>query len=46
MIDILFHLHRETGTTLLLITHDAALADRCERTLALEDGRLVAAVAA
>ncbi|HXM84333.1 MAG TPA: ABC transporter, partial [Stellaceae bacterium] len=30
------------GTTLLLITHDRALARRCGRILSLEDGRITA----
>lgn len=42
IIDLLFTLNRERGTTLLLVTHDAALAQRCGRTLHLDAGRLVA----
>lgn len=38
--DLLFSLNRESGTTLILVTHDPALAERCDRTLALEEGRL------
>ncbi len=41
VIDLLFELHEQSGATLLLITHDAALANRCDRVLRLEDGRLV-----
>ncbi|HEY3327867.1 MAG TPA: ABC transporter ATP-binding protein [Novimethylophilus sp.] len=41
IIDLLFELNREAGTTLVLVTHDAALADRCGRTLKLEGGRLI-----
>jgi putative ABC transport system ATP-binding protein len=37
----MFRLNRERGTTLLLVTHDAHLASRCARRLALEAGRLV-----
>ncbi len=41
--DLLFDLNREFGTTLVLVTHDRALAGRCARTLALAEGRVVAA---
>jgi putative ABC transport system ATP-binding protein len=41
IIDLLFQLNREQGTTLVLVTHDQALADRCERRLCLEAGELV-----
>ena len=37
----MFRLNREHGTTLLLVTHDAALAGRCARRLSLAAGRLV-----
>ncbi len=40
VIDLLFGLHREIGTTLLLITHDPALAARCQRIVRIEDGRI------
>ena len=40
VIELLFRLRREAGATLLLITHDPALAERCGRILALEDGLL------
>jgi putative ABC transport system ATP-binding protein len=39
--DLLFELNREAGTTLVLVTHDAALAARCERRLTMAGGRLV-----
>jgi len=42
IIELLFSRRAETGATLLLITHDAALAQRCERVLELADGRIVA----
>ncbi|TFH84981.1 ATP-binding cassette domain-containing protein [Billgrantia azerbaijanica] len=42
IIDLLFELNREAGTTLVLVTHDQALAQRCGRCLRLEGGRLVA----
>jgi ABC-type lipoprotein export system ATPase subunit len=38
--DLLFALNREHGTTLVLVTHDVALAGRCERSLRLADGRI------
>jgi putative ABC transport system ATP-binding protein len=41
IIDLLFELNREQGTTLVLVTHDKALADRCDRRLTLESGALV-----
>ena len=41
IIDLLFELNREEGTTLVLVTHDQGLADRCERRLCLEAGELV-----
>ena len=44
--DLMFELNRERGTTLLLVTHDVALASRCSRSLALAAGRLVADEAA
>ncbi|HXP31841.1 MAG TPA: ATP-binding cassette domain-containing protein [Stellaceae bacterium] len=40
VIDLLFRLRAERGTTLLLITHDHALASRCGRIVALADGRI------
>ena len=39
--ELMFGLNRERGTTLLLVTHDATLATRCERRLSLAAGRLV-----
>ena len=39
--DLMFRLNREHGTTLVLVTHDVALASRCARRLSLEAGRLV-----
>jgi len=41
VIELLFDLYREAGSTLLLVTHDEALAKRCQRILRLERGRLV-----
>ncbi len=42
VIDLLFQLNEDEGSTLVLVTHDTALARRCQRTLALVDGRVVA----
>ena len=39
--DLLFALNREHGTTLVLVTHDTALAERCARRLVLSGGRIV-----
>lgn len=41
IIDLLFELNAEQDTTLVLVTHDRALADRCGRILELQDGRLM-----
>lgn len=38
--DLLFSLNREYGTTLILVTHDAQLAARCDRRLRLVNGQL------
>jgi putative ABC transport system ATP-binding protein len=41
IMNLMFELNRSSSTTLVLVTHDQALADRCDRILALEAGRLV-----
>ena len=41
IIDLMFEMNAEQGTTLILVTHDEALARRCGRTLSLRAGRLV-----
>ena len=41
IIELLFGLNGERGSTLLLVTHDAALAERADRVVALRDGRVV-----
>jgi putative ABC transport system ATP-binding protein len=41
ILDLLFERRRETEATLLVITHDPALAGRCERVLEMQDGRIV-----
>ncbi len=40
IIDLLFEVNREQGATLLMVTHDASLAERCARALHLDAGRL------
>jgi putative ABC transport system ATP-binding protein len=40
IMDLMFELNREAGTTLVLVTHDSAIAARCERKLRVEAGRL------
>lgn len=43
VMDLLFGLQQELGTTLVLVTHDEALARRCERSLSMIDGRFATA---
>jgi putative ABC transport system ATP-binding protein len=40
IMDLLFALKQEEGATLLLITHDQALAKRCSRIASVRDGRI------
>ena len=40
VMDLLFRLRAESGATLLLITHDAALAARCDRQIRVHDGKI------
>ncbi len=40
---LMFDLQQQHGTTLILITHDKALAAQCDRTITLRDGRIEAA---
>jgi putative ABC transport system ATP-binding protein len=41
VMDLMFELNRQYAATLVLVTHDAAIAGRCERRLTLAAGRLV-----
>lgn len=41
IIELMFELNREHGTTLVLVTHDEALSKRCSRQIRLADGKLV-----
>jgi len=41
IIELMFELNAERGTTLVLVTHDRALADRCQRILELREGCLL-----
>lgn len=43
VIDLLFALNRDHGTTLVLVTHDPQLAQRCDRTLRIHSGSVEAA---
>ena len=38
---LMFDLNREQGTTLVMVTHDRAIADRCDRRITIEAGRVV-----
>jgi putative ABC transport system ATP-binding protein len=43
VMELMFELNRETGTTLVLVTHDAPIAARCDEQLRIEAGRISAA---
>ncbi|ANU08508.1 ABC transporter ATP-binding protein [Paraurantiacibacter namhicola] len=40
IVDLLFGRRAETGATLIIITHDPALAERCDRVVTLADGKI------
>ncbi len=42
IVDLLFGRQRDSGATLVIITHDPALAERCDRIIEMRDGRIVA----
>ncbi len=41
IIELLFGLNRESGSTMILVTHDAAIAAKCHRVFRLQSGQLV-----
>jgi putative ABC transport system ATP-binding protein len=41
VMDLMFELNRENGTTLVLVTHDREVAARCDRQLHIEAGRVL-----
>jgi len=41
MVDLIFSLNREKGTTLVLVTHDPDLARRCDRLIRLKNGAVI-----
>ena len=41
VMELMFAMNREAGTTLVLVTHDRQIAQRCDRQLRIEAGRLV-----
>lgn len=43
IIDLLFEMNQQQGTTLVLVTHEARLAERCQRKICLDAGRIVPA---
>jgi putative ABC transport system ATP-binding protein len=42
VMELMFDLNREQGTTLVLVTHDSGIARRCQRRITIEAGRIVA----
>ena len=40
VMELMFDLNREIGTTLVLVTHDRGIAERCDRQLRIEAGRV------
>jgi putative ABC transport system ATP-binding protein len=41
VMELMFEMNREAGTTLVLVTHDRAIAERCQRQIRIEAGRIV-----
>jgi putative ABC transport system ATP-binding protein len=41
IIDLMFEMNRRNGATLILVTHDTELAERCDATVTIEAGRIV-----
>ncbi|MEL6280397.1 MAG: ATP-binding cassette domain-containing protein [Pseudomonadota bacterium] len=46
IMELLFGLHERHGATLVLVTHDPGLADRCQRVIRMADGRIAAGASA
>ena len=46
IMELMFDLNREHGTTLVLVTHDRAIAARCSRSITIEAGRVLSSVEA
>ena len=46
IMELMFDLNTELGTTLVLVTHDRGIAQRCTRSITIEAGRIVAPVSA
>ena len=44
IIDLLAELHRESGKTVVIVTHDRSIAERCARRVEVVDGRIVSDV--
>jgi putative ABC transport system ATP-binding protein len=42
VMSILLSLHAERGTTLIIVTHDATVAHRCQRIIHIKDGQIIA----
>ena len=43
IMELMFELNREQGTTLVLVTHDRGIAERCERSISVEAGSILPA---
>ena len=41
IMELMFELNQSSSTTLVLVTHDSVLAERCDRVISLDAGRLV-----
>ena len=41
VMDLMFEMNKNSSTTLVLVTHDSSLAERCDRVIGLDAGRLV-----
>ena len=42
VVELLFRLQKRAGATLILVTHDEALAERCDDVIRMADGQMVA----